>query len=101
MSCDTIELGHGVYGVVCSRGRRRPSCSVTGCSRSATHQCDYPLTGRASGRTCSRHLCGKHAMRHSTGKPVSLDLCPTHHELARTTGTIPEQLDLLETRRHA
>lgn len=96
MTCEAVELGHGVYGFICARGQRRPKCSVTGCSRPSTHQCDQPLQGRAAGRRCGRNLCDRHAARHSVGKPVVvLDLCPAHHELARTEAPT-EQLELLE-----
>ena len=77
MSCEPVPGG----GFACSRGRRR-SCSVPGCTNSATLLCDYPLKGPKAGKTCDRDLCVMHAARrgHQTfdGRSNTVDYCPAH-----------------------
>lgn len=76
MGCEVIP---GV-GFACSRGQKRKTCSVHGCSGSATKLCDFPLTGKKAGQTCDRDLCEAHATR-MPGRPLAgqtIDYCPTH-----------------------
>ena len=79
MTCEPFRLGD-VTGIICRRGVRRPKCSVPGCSAPSEYQCDFPLTGRAKGRTCDKHLCCAHrciqCVTTSAGEPV--DYCPAH-----------------------
>ena len=74
MKCEPIDLGNGVAGFVCGRGRdRRPKCSWQGCQRPSRYQCDFPIV---EAETCDRHLCAEH--RHRQGKGV--DYCPEHED---------------------
>lgn len=75
MTCTPINLGNGVTAIVCTRGERRHRCKE--CGSNATAQCDYPLRGRATGRTCSIYLCAR-------CKVVSgeLDYCRVHARIA-------------------
>lgn len=107
MPCEPIP-----NGFMCARGGRAPKCSVTGCNKRSTKQCDYPLRGSKAGQTCSKHLCDAHAVAQGevtridsaahlikaagkrnkpigdVGKPHyddSVDFCPAHAEIARTS----------------
>lgn len=100
MTCKPIRAG-GITAIVCSRGGRAPrpaTCSVPGCGKPATRLCDYPLTGRLTGRTCSRKLCESCAHYQGDG----FDYCPAHDVLARKgaslrkAGTIMGELGLEE-----
>ena len=73
MTCETVKLPDGTAAIVCSRGRRRPKCSVPGCPGSGEFQCDAPAPRRRSG-TCDRYLCAAH--RAPQGPAV--DFCPEH-----------------------
>lgn len=95
MACDRVDLGGGDFAFICSRGRRRPACSVAGRGRTATFECDYPLKPGARRRTCDAKLCEAHARvqagkRGSDGSAVC-HYCPVHDRA-------PKQLDLGETR---
>ena len=81
MPCKPINLGGGATGIVCTRERRR-TCSVTGCYRSASLLCDFPLAGRKAGKTCNRALCSSHAVA-VQGLTEPLDYCPAHATLAK------------------
>jgi len=75
MGCENMYDAEGNWlGVVCSRGRRTPSCSTSGCSGRSAFQCDFPLKGSKTGKTCSRHMCS--SCRVSVGKGI--DYCRTH-----------------------
>lgn len=87
MTCHHFDLGNGVTGVVCRRGHRAKRCSVPGCGRPAERECDFALTGRASGKTCDKALCAAHAHHHGEHvegehKGDRIDYCPGHHEVA-------------------
>jgi hypothetical protein len=73
MPCKTIDLGNGDFAITCSRDRRsRAVCDVCK-DREHTLLCDFPLSGAKAGKTCSRKLCGRCAV-----KVGALDLCPAH-----------------------
>ena len=82
MACREIRSG-GVQGFICGRSGKGPStCSVNGCGGRVARLCDYPLTGRAAGRTCDRALCAAHAKSVSEG----VDYCPVHHLMHHQKG---------------
>ena len=75
MTCKQINLGGGATAIVCTRGSDRGRCK---CGRVATRLCDFELSGRKAGQTCSAKLCEKC----STRPPASeLDYCPAHARL--------------------
>lgn len=107
MPCDPLPGG----GFICGRGAGRHKCSVTGCKKRSTKQCDYPLRGAKEGQTCSKHLCDAHAVTQGevtridsaahlikvartknhplgdVGKPQyedTVDFCPAHAEIAKS-----------------
>jgi hypothetical protein len=85
MYCDRFTTKDGVY-VVCCRSGRRPSCSVPGCGAPSEFQCDFPLSGKKRGRTCSKHLCAQHRVRQPTIVPLggeTIDYCPAHDRIAK------------------
>jgi hypothetical protein len=72
MTCRYVDLGGGNYAITCGgRGQRSHRCKD--CGRDATLQCDFPLRGRKTGRTCSVYLCAGCATA-VDGK----DLCAPH-----------------------
>jgi hypothetical protein len=83
MICERIKLPDGTFAIVCSSRRRRPSCSAPGCNAPSEFQCDFPLKGRASGRTCSKHLCRAHRVQ-IDGPEMSVDLCLPHADLVHS-----------------
>lgn len=63
----------------CTRGQRTSSrCQTVGCSGVTVALCDYPLSGKRAGDTCSRRLCA--SCRHERGAGV--DYCAAHAALA-------------------
>ncbi len=83
MTCTKIDLGNGAVAIVCSRGRKPgPPCRT--CGSDSPYLCDFPLKGRAAGRTCSAPMCEKH--RHSLGPNV--DYCPTHARMHAEQGKL-------------
>lgn len=54
MACQRIVTADGAVGWVCGPKPRRKRCA---CGRESTKLCDYPLRGRAAGRTCDAPLC--------------------------------------------
>lgn len=84
MTCNPFDLGNGVRGFVCSRGRRsRAPCSAC---KSREHEllCDHPLSGKLTGKTCSAKLC-RSCSKSVDGK----DLCPPHARLHASQGALP------------
>lgn len=76
MICDKIVLPNGDVGIVCRSGRRRRTCFV--CAGKESRLCDFPV---ANGRTCSRSLCARHAIRAKRpGVKSEIDFCPEHWE---------------------
>lgn len=74
MGCIPLPGG----GYVCTRGSRRPApCQEVGCGQPHVALCDWPLTGRAAGRTCDRRMCARH--RNEVGP--DRDYCPTHFRM--------------------
>ncbi len=90
MSCKFTDLGNGDFAVTCSRGQRqRAPCDVCK-ERPHTKLCDYPLSGKKAGATCSRKLCDRCAKQAG----LNVDLCPPHAKL----GLPQTQLNLGETK---
>jgi hypothetical protein len=75
MTCRTFDLGNGVTGIACTRERRKrcKECGATG-----DRLCDYPLRGKAAGRTCDVRLCSRCAVVVGPDR----DYCPPHARLA-------------------
>lgn len=83
MTCTPFG-GNGFSGVICSRGRRAPKCSVPGCERPGERECDFEVARKKSG-TCDAKVCTGHAHREPglgpTGEPK--EYCPPHHKHAQ------------------
>jgi hypothetical protein len=89
VTCESIRLGDGTVAIMCSRGQRRPRCSVPGCSAPSEFQCDEPVVRRGRPGTCDAHLCAAHrtwvtlprdAFAELFEEPaVAIDVCPPHH----------------------
>jgi hypothetical protein len=78
MACTRLIGPDGqLLGIACSRGQRRPRCSVPGCGRYSTRLCDFRLR---TGRTCDARLCDAH--RGSASGAPDVDHCPPHRRLA-------------------
>lgn len=82
MPCTEIPGG----GFICTRGVRRPKCSVPQCGRPVQFECDYPMPWPSSRMTCDAKLCGVHA-RVQPGKlgsdgSATCHYCPPHHDAA-------------------
>jgi hypothetical protein len=75
MGCERIVIGNS-YGWICSRGaRRRTVCHI--CRGDASLLCDFPIG--TQGRTCSRRLCRRCAVRRKEpGSAELVDYCPAH-----------------------
>jgi hypothetical protein len=56
MPCRPYPIPGGV-AIVCGRGQRSKPCATVGCGGRGDFLCDYPLAGKASGRTCDRAMC--------------------------------------------
>ena len=82
MPCIPIDLGNGATAIVCTRERAK-RCKE--CGAAASRQCDFPLRGRAAGRTCSAYLCERCAVRTTAG----LDYCPPHARIAAKGEQLP------------
>lgn len=74
MPCETVDLGNGIRGIVCSRGRRK-RCSECG-RLGAGYLCDWKLRGKKKGKTCDRPLCDRCA----TEVAPDRHLCRAHNE---------------------
>lgn len=73
MTCERFDLPGGGYAIVCSRGRK-PRAKCSACNvRVHELLCDFPLSGKKAGKTCSRKLCSACAV-----KVGELDYCPPH-----------------------
>lgn len=80
MPCTPINLGGGVTGIICTRGRRPGPCSVPGCGRPHEVLCDYQLVPLEFGKepkTCDAKLCRRCAKHVGPDR----DLCPPHAKL--------------------
>ncbi len=66
-----VDLGHGNYAIVCTRGRQQKRCYV--CQRPAPVLCDYPVAANKSG-TCDRACCKTHSKSVGKGR----DYCAEH-----------------------
>jgi hypothetical protein len=76
MACEYLKLDGGQTVIICGLRRSKPKrCSHAGCEATGTKLCDWPIGG---GRTCSKPLCDRHAVR--AGRDV--DHC-LHHEPKR------------------
>lgn len=74
--CDPIDLGGGVTGHLCSRGRRLKVRQCIACGRSgADIQCDHPKPAKMRrSKTCDAWLCRGCAVEVGPDKHH----CPTH-----------------------
>jgi hypothetical protein len=84
MPCTPFNLGNGVTGVICTRGRgaQRDPCSVPGCGRPHTKLCDYPLVPLEFGKepkTCDAKICDRCAVHVGP----NCDYCPPHSRVAK------------------
>jgi hypothetical protein len=70
MTCTPINLGGGVVGIVCTRGRRAPPCTT--CGRPSGLLCDGPPRPRSRKKTCDKPICATHATKVGEDR----DLCP-------------------------
>lgn len=73
MGCRKRQID-GMTVIVCARGDRRQACR---CGRPSTRLCDWPLRGKAEGRTCSAPLCDR-----CTSRRGEVDHCPAHAKMA-------------------
>ncbi len=79
MKCEPIDMGGGVTGFVCSRGKRKQSCSVPGCGNRMARECDYPIQRPGRTVTCDRALCVSCATKIGISREGdSVDFCPPH-----------------------
>ncbi len=69
MACERYQLPDGGIAIVCTRGKRRPPCSVCG-RRGSELLCDGVVPGRK--RTCDAPLCRGCAQSGGAG----VDFCP-------------------------
>ena len=69
MACERYQLPDGGIAIVCTRGKRRPPCSVCG-RRGSELLCDGKVPGRK--RTCDAPLCRGCAQSGGAG----VDFCP-------------------------
>lgn len=83
MPCEEFRDDDGnLIGVVCSRGKRRRSCSTANCDRPGTKLCDYALK---NGKTCDRPMCARCAKKVGPDR----DLCPPHVRLEERQAALP------------
>jgi hypothetical protein len=75
MGCESFRASDANV-IICSRGRRRQLCSVGLCGKDSVALCDYPLGGRARGKTCDSPMCERH--RHPVPNMVDTDWCEGH-----------------------
>jgi hypothetical protein len=83
MTCKPFDLGNGITGIACSRGRKRAApCGEPHCTRDHAYLCDYPVTRNGQRGTCDRKLCSAHAV------VVGNDLhyCGPHARLSPSPG---------------
>lgn len=87
MACRVIRSADGTtLATMCGPRPRRKSCQQTGCTREGELLCDYPLTGAAEGRTCSRYICRMHSAKEHDIDPTKTgdrDLCLAHVAMTR------------------
>lgn len=81
MGCEVLVEAPGVTSISCGR-RATAYCNIEGHHAVAPFLCDFPLYGKAQGRTCSRPLCPSHRVRHG-----ELDYCPVHARMVRGVRT--------------
>lgn len=58
MTCRHTDLGNGDYVITCEQ-RERGRVHHCSCNARASIRCDYPLRGRATGKTCDTWLCAR------------------------------------------
>jgi hypothetical protein len=73
MGCDSFRTPDGGMAIICSRGRRAPSCQEPGCRQISTALCDFPTT---RGKTCDRRMC----QAHRTTVGPDRDYCAMHKD---------------------
>lgn len=77
MACRVTPLPGG-FAVFCGPRSPQKVCSVPGCGRPATKECDYQVAACRSG-TCDAKLCDAHAVVTALGA----DHCPPHAKLSK------------------
>ena len=75
MPCERVDTQRWGAAIVCSHVARPKPCAI--CGQRSSKLCDFPLTGRLAGQTCSRPLCVACAVHQ---KP-DLDFCPVHAKM--------------------
>ena len=55
MTCHRV-VADGMVGFICVRGVRRRQCSSCK-QRPASFECDFPLSGKKTGKTCDKAIC--------------------------------------------
>lgn len=78
MTCHFWKGPNGELTIACSRGRRKAAPPCAACGRPSTKQCDYPLRGKKTGKTCDRHLCNACAVVVGSESGDSVDFCKAH-----------------------
>lgn len=79
MHCRTFRT-NGTVAIVCGARPRKRYCRD--CGAEASLQCDAPLRGKKSNKTCDAHICKDCAV--SVGE--NLDLCQMHAKQPRQEG---------------
>lgn len=91
MGCEIKRDAEGrLEYIACSRGRT-PSRCASGCAGAGrvVALCDYPLSGKRAGTTCSRPLCAacrRAVVDAGVHAKDGVDLCPAHHALVEAAG---------------
>jgi len=81
MTCEPINLGNGVTGIVCGgRSKRRVICHY--CRNVAGFQCDHPVFRENKKGTCDTWMC-QHCRNNIAPE---LDLCRAHFNVWRNNG---------------
>jgi len=82
--CERIDLGGGIYGIVCGSRRREKLCAI--CGDPSTKLCDFPITVKGKTKTCDLPLCNRHASDRGEqtidGKIDRVNYCPDHERNA-------------------
>ena len=89
MQCRKIALPGGGVGIICGPKPRRRNCKF--CSRYADFLCDFPLTGKKVGQTCSAPMCARCATWVVGTKGEDQRYCPPHE---RYRAKVEQQLIL-------
>lgn len=85
MGCETVNIGGGILGFVCSRGGKTKTCSEKGCRRKGAILCDFPI---GPDKSCDAPVCRRHATcigteHNGTPDADTIDYCREHTAMAR------------------